>query len=125
MTREKLKALYDKEREYQLHAFEKEYADMPEFNPASFLLFLERYTNQARDDYVGQWERNLPLWLNTTYEHENCGLTPVNFYADIIKIFALAGALLETYANIDPVDWRVNPDEDAKKWKAQKSKEGV
>jgi hypothetical protein len=124
MTLEDLKALYDKERDYQRHAFGKEYSDMKELNPASFLLFLERYVTQARDDYVGQWKRDLPLWLNTCHEYEEAGIAPVHFYSSVIKIFALAGALLETYANIDASNWRKNPDEDAKKWKTENAKEG-
>lgn len=124
MTREELKILYDKERNYQRHAFGKEYCDMKELNSASFLLFLEKYTAQARDDYVGQWKQDLPLWLNTCHEYEEAGVAPVNFYSSIIKIFALAGALLENYANIDTSNWRKNPNEDAKKWKKETTEEG-
>jgi hypothetical protein len=108
--------LYFKERDYEIKVF-GEYSDDKSLSFPSFLLFLKRYVDKAIEEYTGKWERELPPWLNSCIEFDNHGVAPVKAYEDVIKIMALAGAALETYAQINAEKWRENPEEDSKKWK--------
>lgn len=116
MNEERMKELYKKERNYERSVF-GEYKDDPSLSFPSFLLFLERYVQEAKEAYVGKWDKDLPPWLEDCIEHHNGGFAPVKAYAEIIKVMALAGAALETYAIIDPTKWRENAESDALKWK--------
>lgn len=108
--------LYQKERNYERSIF-GEYRDDSSLSFPSFLLFLEEYVKKARAAYVGKWDKDLPPWLKTCVEYENNGFAPVEAYEEIIKVMALAGAALETYAIIDPTKWRENLESDVAKWK--------
>ena len=108
--------LYKKERDYERHVF-GDYSEDKSLNFASFLIFLEQYVAKARKSYTEKWEQDLPEWLITCAEFENHGIAPVKAYEEIIKVMALAGAALETYANIDASKWREHPEMDALKWK--------
>jgi len=96
--------LYLKEREYQKQSF-GEYKDLPVLNLASFILFLDQYIEKCKDKYYGKWETNLPSWIESSVEMEH-GSAPVEVYKELIKVFALAGAALETFVNIVPSEWR-------------------
>jgi hypothetical protein len=109
--------IYKREREYQRMCF-GEYSEIENLNPASFLNFIETYLNKAKEAYSGVWNNELPEWLLSCYEFSD-GAAPVKMYEEIIKVMALAGALLETYAVIDPSKWRENPESDIKKWKTR------
>lgn len=111
-----IKDLYDKERSYEKRIF-GEYKDDPSLSFPSFLLFLEQYVQKAKTAYTGKWEKDLPPWLETCVEHQNGGSAPVKAYEEIIKVMALAGAALETYAIINATQWRNNAENDAMKWK--------
>ena len=107
--------LYEREREYQKQAF-GEYMEINSLNFASFQIFLEQYAKQAREAYTGKWEKQLPPWLKSCNESVRDGAAPAFSYEQVIKVMALAGAALETYADIDAEEWRKNPEEEAKKW---------
>jgi hypothetical protein len=107
--------LYELERQYQISAF-GEYQDIHALNLASFLVFLEKYLKKAKEAYAGKWEKELPPWLQITKEYQLEGSAPVEAYAELIKVMALAGAALETFAVINPDSWRTDPNE-ASKWK--------
>ena len=107
--------LYDKEREYEKGVF-GDYKDAPPLSLPSFILFLEEYVNKAKKAYVGKWEKELPPWLKTCKEYEQGSAAPVKAYEELIKVMALAGAALESYAVIDPSKWRENAESDALKW---------
>jgi len=111
-----VKDLYDKERNYERSVF-GEYNDDPSLSFPSFLLFLEQYVQKAKAAYTGKWEKDLPPWLQTCVEHQNGGFAPVKAYEEVIKVMALAGAALETYAVIDSSKWREHGESDALKWK--------
>lgn len=111
-----IKELYDKERDYERKVF-GEYHNDPSLSFPSFLLFLEEYIKKAKAAYAGKWEKDLPSWLKTCAEHQCNGFAPVKAYEEVIKIMALAGASLETYAAIDPSKWREHAESDALKWK--------
>lgn len=108
--------LYEKERDYERHVF-GEYSQDKSLSFASFLIFLEEYVKKAKQAYVGKWEEDLPPWLKSCAEFENHRVAPAKAYEEVIKVMALAGAALETYAKIDPKKWRENPELDALKWK--------
>lgn len=120
MIRHDLIALYNKEREYQLNCF-GEYEDVKALNPASFLVFIRKYLNAAEEAYSGPWTKNTPEWLRKCFE---LGLdnetAPVEAYANMIKVMALAGAFLETYADIIPEEWRTDMLAEGQKWLEQK-----
>jgi hypothetical protein len=105
MTKEEIKAVYEKEREYQKSVF-GDYRDIPALNLSSFLLFIESSLQKAKKNYVSKWSTDLPPWLLTTSEFKSQNSAPVDTYAELIKIFALAGAALESYAAIDTTKWR-------------------
>lgn len=107
--------LYQREREYQRCCF-GEYSDVKSLNFASFLLFIEEYVQKAKKGYSGKWESELPSWLNGSQETQE-GSAPVEAYEQLVKVFALAGAALETFADINPTEWRTDPEEESNKWK--------
>ena len=107
MNKEKLFELYCKERDYQ----EKIFGNLslnPKFNIATFLLFIERYLEKSKKSYVDKWTDKLPSWLEFCNESENDSTAPVNAYEELIKIFALTGAALESYCDVDVDEWRVD-----------------
>ena len=108
--------LYQKERDYERSIF-GEYNENPSLSFPSFILIIEQYIKKAKEAYVGKWEKDLPPWLKTCVEHQNGGFAPVKAYEELIKVMALSGAALETYAVIDPNKWRENAESDAEKWK--------
>ena len=105
MRREEIIKLYEKERTYQNKIF-GEYKDNPSLNLSSFILFLDNYLQKAKKYYVSQWTNEPPLWLLTSKEFIAQGSCPADCYEELIKIFALAGAALESYAAIDVSKWR-------------------
>ncbi len=107
--------LYQREREYQRCCF-GEYSDLKSLNFASFLLFIEEYLQKAKKGYSGKWEGQLPQWLMDSTEMIE-GSAPVEAYEQLVKVFALAGAALETFSNINPEKWRTDPEEESTKWK--------
>ena len=92
--------LYQKERDYERHVF-GEYSQDKSLNFASFLIFLEHYIKKAKKAYTGKWDHNLPPWLVSCSEFNNHGVAPTKAYEEIIKVMALAGAALESSADID------------------------
>lgn len=116
MTIIELLELYNKERDYERCIF-GEYKNVPSLSLPSFLLFIEAYLKKAKDAYSGKWQTELPEWLKTCREHEQVGSAPIRTYEELIKIMALAGAALETYANIDPEKWREDLETHISKWK--------
>lgn len=118
MIREQVIALYNKERDYEEMAF-GDYSKIKSLSFPSFLAFLRVYIEKAEAAYAGKWEKELPPWLKTCAEHkaEVAGTAPAKAYEEVIKIMALAGAALETYATIDASKWREDPNMDAEKWK--------
>jgi len=107
--------LYQREREYQRCCF-GEYSDVKSLNFASFLLFIEEYLQKAKKGYSGKWETQLPEWLLGSQEMKE-GSAPVEAYEQLVKVFALAGAALETFADINPTEWRTDPEKESNKWK--------
>jgi len=117
MDSDKLITLYLKEREYQKRVF-GDYKDLTVFNLPSFLLLHRDYVRRAEQMYVDQWEDTLPPWLATCKEYEIQRTAPVRTYQAIIKNFALHGAALETFAEINPTMWRFGEDIN-QKWKQE------
>jgi len=105
LTRDEIIRLYCKEREYQERVFGN-YANQPALNISSFLGFVEFYLSRAKVAYVDKWKAVLPLWLTSCVESRLPGPAPVGTYEDLIKVFALAGAALEAYAEVDVEHWR-------------------
>jgi small-conductance mechanosensitive channel len=105
MTREEIIKLYEKEREYQKIVF-GEYKNNPSLNLGSFLLFLDSYLQKAKKYYVSKWTDNPPIWMLSSTEFLKQGSCPADSYEELIKIFALTGAALESYAAIDVSKWR-------------------
>lgn len=116
MNRKQLFDLYLKEREYQRCCF-GEYHDIKSFNLASFLNFIDTYLKKCQTAYSEKWETSLPPWLLDCKEKSNDGTSPVQAYADLIKVFTLAGAALETFADVDIDEWRRNPEADIRRWR--------
>ncbi len=116
MEIEDLIELYRKERYYETCVF-GDYTQVEALSFASFLIFLKEYTDKALQAYMGKWDTELPPWLLSCKEHEQDGTAPVKAYEEVIKIMALAGAALETYANIDPEKWRDDLEAHMSKWK--------
>ena len=114
MTRDEVLKLYEKEREYQTKVF-GDYKNNPSLNLGSFLLFLDNYLKKAKNSYVSKWLNKLPSWLLTSREFVSQESSPVDSYKDLIKIFALSGAALESYVAIDVSKWREDGIKD--KWK--------
>ncbi len=105
MNRTELINLLQKERDYQTKVFGN-YKNNPSLNLASFLSFLKTYIDKAEKEYTNIWVKDLPDWLVAVDEHTHQGSAPVKTYEHLIKIFALAGAALETYTEINPEEWR-------------------
>lgn len=124
MTRDEVIALYNKERDYEQCVF-GDYSKIKSLSFPSFLVFLRIYVEKAEKAYTEKWESQLPPWFKScaeqvseaTDEFKQGGTAPVKAYEEVIKIMALAGAALETYANIDASKWRENPEVDALKWR--------
>jgi hypothetical protein len=108
--------LYLKERGYEKSVF-GEYSDNQSLSFPSFLVFLQEYVTKAINAYANKWEKELPPWLVSCEEFKQHGVAPVKAYEEIIKIMALSGAALESYAELNPDMWRVDPIKDAEKWK--------
>jgi hypothetical protein len=108
--------LYKKERDFESKVFGS-YADVESLNLASFIAFIEEYIKKVRSSYTGKWDSELPPWLITCREYELHGNAPVKAYEDMIKIMALAGAVLETYTQIDVSKWREDLEAAIQKWK--------
>lgn len=121
MIRHDLIALYNKERDYESCCFGK-YSDIKALNPASFLIFIRTYLEKAEKAYSGPWTKNIPDWLRTCYELGGLDVetAPVEVYANMIKVMALAGAFLETYADIIPEEWRTDMVAEGQKWLKEK-----
>ena len=107
MTKDEIFELYKKEREYQEKCF-GEYKDNPSLNVGSFLIFMENYLNRAKLSYMTNWTPKPNSWLITSTELIKQGSCPEETYEEIIKIFAFAGACLESYCKIDLEKWRKN-----------------
>ena len=114
MTRNELFELYNKEREYQESTFGV-YSNNPSLNFASFILFLEEYVGRMRNAYKDKWDKRLPPWLIITKEFEDQGSAPSKAYEELIKIFVLAGAALESYSIVSASIWR-EEGETKEKW---------
>lgn len=98
--------LYKKERAYEESIF-GDYSKDPNMNVASLLLMIEVYLKKAKDSYVSKWEYDRPDWLLNANECKQ-GTCPVpsKTYEHLIKVFALSGAALEAFTEIDPTLWR-------------------
>ena len=105
MDTQKLIDLYVKERVYQTKVFGN-YENHPNLNVASFLHFIEETLRKAKISYVDKWDHNLPPWLISCKESSNGEPGPYVTYEYLVKIFALAGAALESYTDIDVEKWR-------------------
>ena len=116
MTILELLELYNKEREYERCIF-GEYKNVPSLSFPSFLLFIEEYVRKAKRAYAGKWETEMPAWLRSCREFEQDGSAPVKAYEEVIKIMALAGAALETFADVEPEKWREDLEAHISKWK--------
>jgi len=99
--------LYKKERAYEESIF-GDYSKDPNMNVASLLLMIEVYLQKAKDSYVSKWEYDRPDWLLNAAECKNNKTCPVpsKSYEHLIKVFALSGAALEAFTDIDPNLWR-------------------
>jgi len=105
MERENVVRLYDKERRYQEKLFGN-YEKDKSLNLASFLEFLRTYLDRANNSYTKKWIRELPPWLKSCRESETQNLAPADTYDSLIIIMTLAGAALESFAEIDVSQWR-------------------
>ena len=114
MNRQSIVDLYNKEREYEESVFGN-YVENRSLNLASFLTFLETYINKAKTSYTNKWEKDKPNWLISCMEEQIQGTSPVQTYEILIKIMALTGAALESYAEIDIDEWRKN-EKSKEKW---------
>lgn len=113
MTRDEVIKLYEKERDYQQKVF-GDYKNNPSLNLGSFLLFLDNYLQKSKKYYVSKWTSEKPEWLLATAESLAQGSCPADAYEELVKIFALAGAALESYSAIEVSKWRENGIKD--KW---------
>ena len=104
-TENEIIELYKKERKHQkkLHG---EYTDAAQLSFPSFVIFLRRYLNKIEEEYTEGWTEEKPPWLKTSTEFEKSGSAPVKSYMELIKLFTLAGAALETYTEMDVEQWR-------------------
>lgn len=116
MDQERLFELYNLEREYQKKVF-GDYRNNDSLNLASFIVFLETYLKRAKESYVESWSSELPPWLIGCTESYDQGTAPVKTYEFIIKIMVLSGAILETYTDINPEEWRKEGIKD--KWRKE------
>lgn len=106
MDRQTAINLYIKERLYEESIF-GDYSKDPNMNVASVILMIEVYLKKAKEAYVSKWEYDRPDWLLNASEckHGTCPV-PSKTYEHLIKVFALAGASLEAFTDIDPNLWR-------------------
>lgn len=115
-SRETILELYKKEREYEESIFGRYNSD-PNMNVASLILMIKTYLEKAEKAYVSKWKHEIPDWLLHTKEQGD-GIAPyavpVETYEELIKVFALAGAALESFTEINPDHWRENGIKD--KW---------
>ena len=107
--------LYEKERDYQKCCF-GEYSEIDSLNLASFILFIENYIERTKKSYCEKWDDCLPEWFINSKEMKG-GSAPVTAYEELIKVFVLTGAALETFLNVDVEEWRRNLHEEVIKWK--------
>lgn len=105
MTIEELFEVYKKEREYQREAF-GDYKLNSTLNIASFLTFIEEYLEKAKKAYVYDWTPNKPPWFEQSKESAVMSSSPIRTYEHLIKVFALTGAALEIFLEMNPEDWR-------------------
>lgn len=105
MDKQELIDLYIKERKYQETVF-GDYKNNPDLNLASFFGFIEEYLIKARREYVQKWDQKLPPWMVGCRESMDGRPAPVGAYEELIKVFALTGAALETYLSVDVNEWR-------------------
>jgi len=105
MKREDILKLYEKERSYQDRVFGEANKSVT-LNVASFMLFIEQYLKKAEQEYVEKWEAKKPKWFKNSPEYVIQGSAPIRTYEYLVKVMALAGAALETFAEIDPEHWR-------------------
>lgn len=105
MEQEDVIKLYLKEREYQKAIF-GDFKNNPSLNLASFISFLETYLQKVRNSYSDKWTSLNPNWLISCKESKEQGSAPVLSYENLIKVFALAGAALEEFAEVDFDKWR-------------------
>jgi len=111
MDKQTLIDLYVKERKYQETVF-GDYKNDPDLSLASFLLFIEEYVLKAKRKFVQKWDKDLPIWMSGCKESTGGKAAPVGAYEDLIKVFALTGAALEAYLDVEPERWRedgINP----------------
>lgn len=105
--------LYCKERDYQRSIFGS-YSSKKVLNISSFISFLEHYVKECNDNYCEPWvdlndpilQDNMLKWFKSSIEMEMQGAAPILVYETLIKIFALSGAALETYLEMDVDKWR-------------------
>lgn len=119
MSRNKLIKLLNKEMGYQKTIF-GDYKDDPNLNVASLILLIRTYLDKAEKAYGSKWKYELPDWLLRAKEQGDDDIllskqAPVKTYEELIKVFALSGAALEAFTNIDPDHWREDGVKD--KWK--------
>ena len=105
MTKEELFKIYEIEREYQFKNFGN-YQKNPSLNLSSFITFLDHYLSKIKKEYTESWDEELPQWLVECKEFNLQEAAPVNAYKELIKLFTLAGAALESYTIINPEYWR-------------------
>ena len=117
MSRNELVELLNKELDYQVSIFGR-YKDDPNMNVASLILMIEEYLDKAKKAYMKQWKHEMPDWLKYAKEQGEDNLSPwpapTKTYEELIKVFALAGAALESFTLIDAKHWRENGIKD--KW---------
>jgi len=106
-SREDLLKLLIKELDYQVSIF-GDYSDDKSLNIASLILIIEVYLKKAKKAYVAEWKFEKPDWLSYAKEQGDTNLraVPVGAYEELIKVFALAGAALESFSQINPNEWR-------------------
>lgn len=114
MTISDLMELYYKERSYQKEIFGS-YDSKQVLNISSFLTFIDNYVDKAKDNYCKPWINIEDLskiseynWFKNSIEMQQQGAAPISVYEELIKIFVLAGAALESYSDIDVEEWRNN-----------------
>lgn len=102
---EKVIEIFKKERQYEENLFGK-YSQNEALNTASILVFIKHYVDKALKSYTKDWTSDLPDWLISCKESRQQNTAPVKTYEEVIKIMALAGALLEANTTLDPDEWR-------------------
>jgi hypothetical protein len=119
---DKMCELYIKEREYQKSIF-GEYSNNPNFNVATFLQFIEHYLEKSKKAYVSKWTKERPEWLKDCTEflgEPDERTAPIEAYEQLVKIFTLAGAALESFTDIDIDKWREKGIKD--KWREDETR---